>query len=112
MSDFIKKMDIEILQNNVIRRNAVIDILRTSLKELKKGRKELNHMAMDPCHVGTDSIVHDDYNCIIREIESLIKMMVGGDWCFSVNSTAEREKEMEDVMAKMEEKQNKGKITC
>ena len=104
MSDFIKEMDIEILQSNVIRRNIVIDTLRVCLKELRKGRKELNHMASDPCHMGTDSIVHDDYSCIIREIESLIKTMVGGDWCFSANSTAEREKEIEDFIAKIEEK--------
>lgn len=104
MSDFIKEMDVGILRSNVIRRDIVIDILRTTLKELKKGRKELNHVATDPCHVGTDSIVHDDYSCIIREIESLIKMMVGGDWCFSVNNTAEREKEIEAIIAKLEEK--------
>ena len=96
MSDFIKKLDIGILQNNIIRRNVAIDALRTSLKELKKGRKEVNHMVVDPCHIGTDDIVHDDYNCIIREIESLIRTMVGGDWCFSVNNTVEREKEIKD----------------
>ena len=96
MSDFIKKLDIGIFQNNIIRRNVAIDALRTSLKELKKGRKEVNHMVVDPCHIGTDAIVHDDYNCIIREIESLIRVMVCGDWCFSVNNTVEREKEIKD----------------
>jgi predicted RNase H-related nuclease YkuK (DUF458 family) len=96
MSDFIEEIEIDILQNNVIKRNVAIDSLRTALKELKKGRKEVNHMAVDPCHVGTDSIVHDDYSCIIREIESLIKTMVGGDWCFSVNNTVEREEKIED----------------
>lgn len=96
MTEFIKEMDIEILENNVIKRNIAIDALRTALKELKKGRKEINHMAIDPCHIGTDGIVHDDYSCIIREIESLIRTMIGGDWCFSVNSTAEREKEIND----------------
>ena len=98
MSDFIKKLDIGIFQNNIIRRNVAIDALRTSLKELKKGRKEVNHMVVDPCHIGTDGIVHDDYNCIIREIESLIRIMVGGDWCFSVNNTVEREGEIEDEL--------------
>jgi len=95
MRDFIKEMDIDILQNNVIRRNIAIDSLRIALKELKKGRKEINYMAVDPCHIETDGIVHDDYNCIIREIESLIRTMVGGDWCFSINNTVEREKEIE-----------------
>jgi predicted RNase H-related nuclease YkuK (DUF458 family) len=101
MSDFIEEMDIDILQSNTIKRNVAIDSLRTALKELKKGRKELNYMATDPCHVTTDSMVHDDYNCIIREITSLIKTMVGGNWCLSVNNTAEREKEIEN---KIEEK--------
>lgn len=96
MSEFIEEMKVDILQSNVIRRNIALDALRTALKELKKGRKEINYMAVDPCHVGTDSIVHDDYNCIIREIGSLIKTMVGGDWCFSVNNTVEREREIED----------------
>lgn len=104
MTEFLKKMDIEILKNNVIRRNIAIDSLRSALKELKKGRKEINYMAVDPCHIGTDSIVHDDYNCIIREIESLIRTMVGGDWCFSVNNTAEREKEIKEE--KTEEKKD------
>lgn len=105
MSEFIKKMDIEILKNNVIKRNIAIEALRSALKELKKGRKEINHMTEDPCHIGTDSIVHDDYNCVIREIESLIRTMVGGDWCYSVNNTVEREKEIE---YKIEEKEKHG----
>lgn len=96
MSDFIEKMDIDTLKNNVTRRNIAMEVLRAALKELKKGRKEMNYMAADPCHVETDSTVHEDYNCIIREITSLIKNMVGGDWCFSVNNTAEREKEVEE----------------
>lgn len=96
MEEFIEEMEVDVLLNNVIKRNIAIDALRTALKELKKGRKEINYMAVDPCHVTTDSTVHDDYNCIIREITSLIKTMVGGNWCFSVNNTAEREKEMED----------------
>jgi len=96
MGDFIESIDVEILKINIIRRNLAIDALRISLKELKKGRKEINHMIVDPCHMGTDGIIHDDYNCIIREIESLIKTMIGGDWCFSVNNTAEKEKEIEE----------------
>lgn len=100
MSDFIKEIKIDILKNNVIKRNIAIDALRLALKELKKGRKEVNHMAMDPCHMGTDGTIHDDYYCIIREIESLIRIMVGGDWCFSVNNTAEREKDIEDGLEK------------
>jgi predicted RNase H-related nuclease YkuK (DUF458 family) len=96
MGEFIEKMDIDILKNNVIIRNVAMESLRIALKELKKGRKEINYMAIDPCHVETDSIVHEDYGCIIREITQLIKTMVGGDWCFSVNSTAEREKDIKD----------------
>jgi hypothetical protein len=101
MSEFIKKMEIDILRANVIKRDMAIETLRTALKELKKGRKEINYMAVDPCHMDTDGIVHDDYNCIIREIESLIKTMVCGDWCFSVNNTAEREKEIEEEEKEM-----------
>jgi hypothetical protein len=100
MGDFIEEMNIDVLQSNVIRRNIAIDALQTALKELKKGRKELNHMAVDPCHVEKDSIVHDDYSCIIREITSLIKTMIGGDWCFSVNNTAEAEKAIRDDVEK------------
>jgi hypothetical protein len=96
MSDFLEEMEIDILQNNVTRRDVAIDALQTALKELKKGRKELNHMAVDPCHVETDSVIHEDYNCIVREITSLIKNMVGGNWCFSVNNTLEREKEIDE----------------
>jgi hypothetical protein len=96
MSDFLEEMDIGILQSNVIRRNIAIDALKTALKELKKGRKELNYVTVDPCHITTDDMVHDDYNCIIREITSLIKTMIGGNWCLSVNNTVEREKEIED----------------
>lgn len=102
MGDFIKEMDIEIFKNNVDKRNMALDALRTSLKELKKGRKEINRMAVDPCHVGTDEMVHHDYSCIIREIESLIRNMIGGDWCFSVNNTAEREKEIENEIGNKE----------
>lgn len=96
MSEFIKEMKIDILQRNVVKRNIAIESLRSALKELKKGRKEVHHMAIDPCHIGTNSIVNDDYDCIIREIETLLKIMVCGDWCFSVNNTAEREKDIED----------------
>ena len=96
MSDFLEEMEIDILQNNVTKRDVAIDALQAALKELKKGRKELNHMAVDPCHVETDSVIHEDYNCIIREITSLIKNMVGGNWCFSVNNTLEREEEIDE----------------
>ena len=103
MSDFIEEMEIEILQNNIIKRNIAIEALQIALKELKKGKKELNHMAVDPCHIEKDSIVHEDYNCIIREISSLIKNMVGGDWCFSVNNTVGRE---EEIDKEIEENEN------
>jgi hypothetical protein len=104
VSDFIDEMQVDILQSNVIKRNIAIDTLQIALKELKRGRKELNHMVVDPCHVETDSLVHDDYGCIIREIGSLIKIMVGGDWCFSVNNTAEAEKAIKDEVEKSTEK--------
>jgi hypothetical protein len=100
MSEFIEEMNVDILQSNITKRNMAIAALNIALKELKKGRKEINHMAVDPCHVETDSTIHDDYGCIIREIGSLIKNMVGGDWCFSVNNTAEREKEIKDNVTK------------
>lgn len=99
MENFIEEMDINILRSNVAKRNMALEALRAALKELKKGRKEINHMAVDPCHVETDSTIHEDYSCIIREINSLIRNMVGGNWCFSVNNTAEREKEMGDNIA-------------
>ncbi len=102
MSDFIKKMESDILQSNVIRRNKAIDTLKAALKELKKGRKEINHIAMDPCHIGTDSMIRDDFSCIIRETESLIRIMKGGDWCFSVDNTVEREGEIEGRIEKKE----------
>lgn len=104
MGDFIEEMSIDVLQSNVIKRNIAIDALQTALKELKKGRKELNHMAVDPCHVETDNLVHDDYGCIIREIGSLIRTMMGGDWCLSVNNTAEAEKTIKEEVEKSAEK--------
>jgi hypothetical protein len=96
MREFIEGMETDIFRNNVAKRNIAMDALRAALKELKKGRKEMNYMAVDPCHVEADSIVHDDYNCIIREITSLIKNMVSGDWCFSVSNTLEREEKVEN----------------
>lgn len=104
MGDFIEEMNIDVLQSNVIKRNIAIDALQAALKELKKGRKELNRMAVDPCHVETDSLVHDDYGCIIREIGSLIRTMVGGDWCLSVNNTAEAEQTIREEVEKSTEK--------
>lgn len=95
MSDFIKEMKLSDLQNNVIRRNIAIDSLRTALKELKKGRKEIRHMALDTCHIETEGIINGDFDCLIRETETLIRTMIGGDWCFSVNNTTEREKEID-----------------
>lgn len=97
MSKFLKEMDTGTLKNNVARRDVAIAVLRTALKELKKGRKEINYVTTDPCHIGTDSVVRDEFGCIIREIESLIRTMVGGDWCLSVNNTAEREKEIKEI---------------
>ena len=102
MEDFIEKMDVNILRSNVVKRNMAIDALHVALKELKKGRKEINHMAVDPCHVETDSTIREDYSCIIREIGSLIKNMIGGNWCFCVNNTAEREKEIDGEIEKRE----------
>ena len=94
ISNFLKEMDPDILRANISRRNAAIENLKAALVELKKGRKEINHIAMDPCHIGTDQMIHDDYNCLIREMESLIRTMIGGDWCFSVNNTVNREEEL------------------
>lgn len=96
MSDFIKEMNAGILQKNVIRRNVAIDSLKGALKELKKGRREINRIATDPCHINSDNTIREDYSCVIREIESLIRIMTGGDWCFSVNNTVEREEEIEN----------------
>jgi hypothetical protein len=96
MSDFIKEMKLCDLQSNAIRRNVALDTLRSALKELKKGRKEIRHMAVDTCHIETESIINGDFDCLIRETEALIRAITCGDWCFSVNNTAEREKEIED----------------
>lgn len=104
MNDFIKEMKPGDLQNNVIKRNIALDSLRSALKELKKGRKEIRHMAVDVCHIETESIINGDFDCIIKEIESLIKALIGGDWCFSVNNTAEREKEIENKVNEIEDK--------
>ncbi len=103
-SDFIKEMRLCDLQSNIIRRNIALDSLRSALKELKKGRKEIRHMALDSCHIETESIINGDFDCIIKETESLIKRMIGGDWCFCVNNTAEREKDIEDITDEMTDK--------
>jgi len=108
MSDFIKEMKIGDLRSNAIRRNIALDSLRTALKELKKGRKEIRHMSLDICHVETEGIINGDFDCLIRETEALIRNMIAGDWCFSVNNTSEREKDIDQLPDNLE---NKEKLT-
>lgn len=90
----IEGMRLDDLQNNVIRRNLTISALKESLRELKKYKKELDGMAGDSCHIGTDLFIRREYERIIKDIESLIKLMNTGDWCFSIESTKKREKDM------------------
>ena len=104
ISNFIKEMNLGDLQSNAIRRNIALDSLRSALKELKKGRKEIRHMAVDTCHIETEAIINGDFDCLIKETESLIKVLIGGNWCFSVNNTAEREKDIEDKVDEIEDK--------
>lgn len=91
-----EEMDLDTLQNTVIRRNLAMDALKSSLKELKKNKIELDGIASDGCHAGTDLYIRHEYARIIKEIEDLIRHMDHGDWCFSVDSTAKREEEMDD----------------
>ncbi len=91
----IEDIDPDILQNNVIRRNVTIDALKSSLKELKKNKKELDGMVADNCHMAALPFLKARYEFIMKDIEEMIDFMNKGDWCLSVESTKKREEEMD-----------------
>ncbi len=88
----IDELPIDILQNNVTRRNIVIETLRKCRSELKREKKnELDGIEHDDEHLGFDSYFRRKYESIIDDITELIKEMNSGDWSLSAESTKERE---------------------
>lgn len=89
----IEQLPIDILQNNVIKRNIVIKTLRNCKRELKQIKEdELDRIEVDGNHLGADEFIRNKYVNLLVDIDSVIKVMTLGDWDLSVESTKEREK--------------------
>ena len=90
------EIDIKELGDIVIKRNVTIDALKTSLKILEDKQSQFKSIPSDPSvKVDTQLIfLRSRYNFIIEEIKDMVNAMERGDWYFSVENTAEREKEL------------------
>jgi len=78
----------------VINRNVAIDRLKKAKDELLKGRIKMTNMLLDGCHIGNSYYNINKTSEAISLIDSVIKTMESGDWCFSVQSTKKREEKM------------------
>lgn len=96
--EFLAKIGLDKLRKNVIRRNVTLETLMKCLEELKAQKAEVS-FDEDSCtgHVGMSSFLKARYEFIIKNIEEMIQVMEKGDWCFSVERTREREKEMKNM---------------
>jgi hypothetical protein len=92
----IKDIDDKTLLDNVIRRNQTIDTLKDSLEGLKKNKEKLDGMTIDDCHTSAIYFLRARNEFIIKNIEEMIDFMEKGDWCLSVDSTKNREEEMDE----------------
>ena len=71
----------------ILRRNLTLEVLRGALRELKNQREDFESIPPDPCHMGTRANMISKYADIIGDIDSLIKTISYGDWCFSISAT-------------------------
>ena len=76
----------------ILKRNLTLEVLKQALRELKNQRQDFKSMPPDMCHMGIRADMISKYDNITRDIDSLIKVISHGDWCFSISATKEREK--------------------
>lgn len=76
----------------ILRRNLTLEVLKQALKEIKNQQEDFKSMPPDWCHMGLRADLPRRYDNIIRDIDSLIKAISFGDWCFNLHATSEREK--------------------